>query len=90
MSRLRALIMPFVIVPRSSGPSGLPMGGDGLATVTVSPQNSAAGRPTASIFMTATSLAESAPTRLASYSLSSQSVTVALTAPSSTWLFVRI
>ena len=77
MSRLMAEIMPFVRVPRSSAPKGLPMAATASPTLTWSEQNSAAVRPSASIFRTARSLTLSMPTSRASNSLSSQSVTEA-------------
>ena len=83
-------MMPLVMVPRSSGPSGLPMAATASPTRTVSAQNSAGVRPTAFILMTAISLALSEPTRLALYSRSSQRVTVLSAAPSSTWALVRM
>ena len=90
ISRLSAEIMPSVMVPRSSGPSGLPIAATLSPTLTESSQNSATGSPTALILITATSLALSAPTRLAVNSLSSQSVTVASLEPSSTCALVSI
>ncbi len=89
-SRSSELIIPAVTVPPSS-PRGLPI------TTDKSPTSSslllpyvAAVRLSASIFITAISVSESVPTRVASYCFSLESVTYIFEAPSITWLFVII
>ncbi|MPN14749.1 hypothetical protein SDC9_162078 [bioreactor metagenome] len=89
-SRLSALMMPLVAVPRSS-PSGLPMAMTSSPTVSMSESPSDAGlRLVASILRTARSLRESDPTSFASCSDSSLRITLIVSAPSTTCLQVTI
>ena len=89
-SRLRALMMPSVTVP-PSWPRGLPMTMVYSPTVSASESPRMTGvRPVASTFSTATSVLESVPSRVASYSVPSTVVTVMRVAPSTTWSLVTM
>src|SRR6266699_2294443 len=90
-SRPLALTMPAVTVKANASPSGFPMASAHSPTRVESElPNWTVGRPRVSILMTATSVLGSVPTTLAVNSRLSYSFTVTLSAPATTWLFVRI
>ena len=85
-----ALMMPTVTEPRSM-PSGFPIAIAQSPTRSLSESPSCrVGRWSASILMTATSLAGSVPTTLALKVRLSLSVTVMSSASLTTWLLVRM
>lgn len=90
-SRLMAEMMPSVMVPRSSSPSGLPMAATASPTSRrVESPNWAGVRPAQAIFSTARSLCASCPTSRAWNTRSSWSTTSTAPHPSMTWLLVMI
>ena len=83
-------MMPSVTVPPNS-PNGLPTARVNSPTCRLSESPTTAGvRPVASIFSTAISVLESAPTTVAGYSVPSLVRTVTWLAPLTTWLFVMM
>ena len=88
---MMAEMMPSVMVPRSSSPSGLPMAATASPTSRrVESPNWAGVRPAQAIFSTARSLCASCPTSRAWNTRSSWSTTSTAPHPSMTWLLVMI
>ncbi len=83
--------MPAVTVKVKSSPSGLPIANThSPMRVESELPNDTVGRSRASILITATSVAGSAPTTRAVNSRLSSSRTVTCSAPATTWLLVRM
>jgi hypothetical protein len=90
-ARPLALTMPEVTVKVSASPRGLPMASTNSPTRASSLLPRAiGGRLVASILTTATSVLGSAPTTFALNSRRSSRRTVTCSAPSTTWLLVRM